>query len=122
MRAIAPIHHVMVAIPRGGEPLARTFYVDLLGLPEIQKPQSLASRGGLWLSTGSLSLHLGVDPAFVPARKAHIALVYGNLDNLREQLSAAGFEPGEIEFELPGFARCYVSDPFGNRIELMQSQ
>jgi len=118
----APIHHVMTAIPAGGEDTARRFYVDLLGLTEEPKPPTLGSRGGIWLATGSLSLHLGVDPAFAPATKAHIALVYDNLGDVRNALSAAGFEPGELEHELPGFVRCYVSDPFGNRIELMQPQ
>ena len=65
----------MIAIPAAGEATARAFYVDLLGLAEIvQTCIPLTKRGGLWLSTGSLAVHLGVDPDFHPARKAHIAL------------------------------------------------
>ena len=111
----------MIAIPSGGEDAARGFYIDLLGLQEMPKPAALAARGGIWLSSGTLDVHLGIDPEFVPARKAHIALVVGDLDRLLIGLSAEGFEPGPIEFELPGYRRCYVDDPFGNRIELMQS-
>jgi catechol 2,3-dioxygenase-like lactoylglutathione lyase family enzyme len=35
---IHAIHHVQITIPRGAEDEARTFYCDLLGLPEIEKP------------------------------------------------------------------------------------
>jgi catechol 2,3-dioxygenase-like lactoylglutathione lyase family enzyme len=126
MRAISVnqgirLHHVMTAIPPDGESIARSFYVELLGLTEIPKPESLASRGGLWLSTGTIDLHLGIDQQFVPARRAHVALLVDDLDELRSRLTAGGIEPGPIEFELPEFRRCYVDDPFGNRIELMQS-
>lgn len=111
----------MVAIPPGGETLAARFYVDVLGLELRDKPESLAGRGGLWLSTGTLDLHLGVDPNFVPAHKAHIALESDDLSAMRATVVAGGFEVGPVEFELPGYRRCYVFDPFGNRVELMQA-
>lgn len=114
------LHHVMLAIPAASEATARAFYVDILGLTEIAKPDSLASRGGLWLSSGSLDIHLGIDQDFHPVRKAHIALLFDDLDALRTRLSLHGYVVGPNECELPGFQRCYVSDPFGNRIELMQ--
>lgn len=110
----------MIAIPPASEPTARGFYVDILGLTEIPKPDSLCGRGGLWLSTGSLDLHLGIDQDFHPARKAHIALQLDDLDQIRRRLQEQGYLAGPVECELPGFQRFYVSDPFGNRIELMQ--
>lgn len=121
MNEPASVHHIMIAIPAGGEDAARSFYVDLLNLCEIPKPPALVARGGLWLSTGSIDVHLGVDPDFAPARKAHLALLVNDLDELRRRLAHNGGAPGAIERELPGFRRCYVDDPFGNRIELMQS-
>ena len=45
---ILAIDHVQVAIPRGGEELARAFYGALLGLAETPKPANLAARGGAW--------------------------------------------------------------------------
>ncbi|MCA9860674.1 MAG: VOC family protein, partial [Thermomicrobiales bacterium] len=115
------LHHVMLAIPPGGEGAARDFYIEQLGLTETEKPASLIGRGGLWLSTATLSIHLGIDPNFRSARKAHIALAYDDLDRLRSRLQDAGIAVGPIEHELPGFRRCYAEDPFGNRIELMQA-
>lgn len=121
LEASPTIHHVMVAIPPGGDEAARSFYVQQLGLVEIAKPSELASRGGLWVSTGSIDLHIGIDPNFVPARKAHIALLVDDLERVREHFDSCGVGAGPIEFELTGFRRCYLDDPFGNRIELMQA-
>ena len=78
-------------------------------------------RGGVWFRGGSLRLHLGVDPDFHPARKAHPALLVGGLDELRRRCEAAGFPTAEDE-ALAGYDRAYVEDPFGNRIELMERQ
>ncbi|PHM27527.1 hypothetical protein [Xenorhabdus innexi] len=38
--------HVQLAIPKGEEDTARKFYIDILGLTEMQKPANLAKRGG----------------------------------------------------------------------------
>ena len=44
--ALRAIEHVQLAMPGGGEDLARGFYVSLLGLEERAKPPALAARGG----------------------------------------------------------------------------
>ena len=116
------LHHVMIAIPPAGEASARAFYCDLLDLQETVKPDSLACRGGLWLSTGSLDVHLGIDGDFHPARKAHVALQVDDIDAVRARLVQHGYSVSPVECELPGFLRFFVSDPFGNRIELMEAQ
>ncbi len=106
-------------MPAGGEEAARRFYGDLLGLSEIEKPKNLRARGGVWFITGTLPLHLGVDPHFHPASKAHVAFRVRGLAGLRERLIAAGCIVLEDE-PLPGFTRYYVADPFGNRTELIE--
>ena len=65
------LHHVQLAIPQGGEGAARRFYGDALGLTEVAKPPALAARGGCWFRGDHIELHLGVEAAFRPARKAH---------------------------------------------------
>lgn len=112
----------MIAIPAASEATARAFYCELLGLVEMAKPASLCDRGGLWLSTGSLGVHLGVDQDFHAARKAHVALEVTDLDSVRTVLNQANYAMSPVECELPGYQRFYVSDPFGNRIELMQAR
>lgn len=112
------IHHVQVAMPAGREDEARRFYGDLLGFPEIAKPEALATRGGAWFLTGNLQLHLGVDAGFAPATKAHVAYEVDDIGTIRDRLETAGYAMVDDEL-LPGFDRFYVHDPFGNRVEIL---
>jgi catechol 2,3-dioxygenase-like lactoylglutathione lyase family enzyme len=116
---ITRIEHVQLAMPAGGEALARAFYLDALGIPEIPKPPHLAKRGGCWFERGDLKIHLGVETEFRPARKAHPALLVEDLPALTERLRALGYILKDDE-PLEGYQRIYVDDPFGNRIELME--
>ncbi|MEM7701508.1 MAG: VOC family protein [Pseudomonadota bacterium] len=116
--ALIGLDHVQLAIAEGGEDEARAFYADLLGLHEVPKPPQL-SRNGCWFEGEGISLHIGVDPDFTPARKAHPAFLVDDLARLRERLEAAGIT---IKDEAPveGYERFFTADPFGNRLEFMQ--
>jgi len=116
---IVRLDHVQLAMPAGGEDAARSFYAGLLGIPEAPKPPHLAARGGCWFERGDLKVHLGVDADFRPARKAHPALQVADLPALRARLEAAGCRVVDDE-PLEGHDRCYVDDPFANRIELLE--
>ena len=118
MSRLVALDHVQLAMPAGREAEAEAFYGRLLGMTVIHKPEPLASRGGRWFRSGVVQVHLGVDPAFRPARKAHPALVVDDLDALISTLAASGVEWRE-DTELAGVRRGYVDDPFGNRIELI---
>lgn len=112
------IDHVQLAMPAGDEAAARRFYCDLLGMTEIAKPPGLAKHGGCWFASGSVQIHLGVEADFRPARKAHPALRCSDYAGLIEHLRASGVEV-KSDASIPGVTRCHVSDPFGNRIELI---
>ena len=116
---IIGIEHVQLAMPRGEEERAREFYSALLGIPEVPKPPELAKRGGVWFENKFLKLHLGVEADFRPARKAHPALL---VEDLRQLVALLREHEISVEADdaLDGFFRVYVSDPFGNRIELME--
>ena len=116
---IVGIEHVQLAMPRGGEDAARAFYTGMLGLPERTKPPLLAARGGCWFEAPGVKLHLGVESDFHPAQKAHPALLVDDLSALVALLDDWDF-PVVPDDPVDGRARCYVSDPFGNRIELIQ--
>jgi catechol 2,3-dioxygenase-like lactoylglutathione lyase family enzyme len=116
---VIDLDHVQLAMPAGGEAAARAFYSGVLGLTEELKPAKLAERGGAWFRGGALRLHLGVDPNFHSAGKAHPGLLVRGLDELVARCLAAGFPPIKDE-PLEGFDRAYVLDPFGNRIELLE--
>jgi catechol 2,3-dioxygenase-like lactoylglutathione lyase family enzyme len=112
------IDHVQVAAPRGRDDVARAFYGGLLGMEELPKPEALRARGGCWFRAGAQQLHVGIEERFVPARKAHPGLVVSELGPIRDRLRLAGVE-FEDDASIPGVDRLYVTDPFGNRLELL---
>lgn len=116
---ILSIDHVQLAMPAGGEAEARAFYHGVLGLPEVAKPESLRASGGVWFRAGPVRVHLGVTPEFQPALKAHPCFEVDALEEAIERCRAASTPPTAAE-PIEGIRRCYVSDPFGNRIELME--
>ncbi len=117
---VTAIDHVQLAAPPGCEGAARAFYGELLGLVELPKPEALASRGGCWFRAGGQELHVGVEQAFVPARKAHPGLVVDDLDALRARLEGEGIAVREDD-AIPGARRFHTADPFGNRLEFRQA-
>lgn len=120
MNSVLAIDHVQIAMPVGGEAVARQFFGALLGLVEIPKPADLAVRGGCWFAIGALQLHLGIETDFRAAKKAHIALRTSTLIDLRRRLECAGHTSFD-EAPVDGRARFFTADPFGNRIEFIES-
>jgi catechol 2,3-dioxygenase-like lactoylglutathione lyase family enzyme len=116
---ILAVDHVQLAMPPGGEAAARAFYRDVLGFEEVPKPPALAGRGGVWFRAGAAQLHLGAETGFRPPAKAHPALLVEGLPSFIVRCTKAG-HPVERDVPLPGVERAHVSDPFGNRIELVE--
>ena len=111
---ILGLDHVQIAAPAGCEEAARRFYGDELGMREIPKPEKLAARGGVWFALpDGRELHVGVEEPFTPARKAHPCFVAEDADALAEALGDVSWDDN-----IPGTRRFYVSDPFGNRVEI----
>jgi len=112
--------HVQLAIPEGGERMARAFFVDVLQMVEIPKPPEIAHRGGCWFQSGGVEIHVGVESTeFRPSRKAHPALVCSNFDAMMAQLQDSGVA---IRFSetTDRARRAMIDDPFGNRLELIE--
>ncbi|RYG91554.1 glyoxalase [Loktanella sp. IMCC34160] len=108
--------HTQLAIPKGGEDDARAFWVGILGMTELPKPEALAGRGGLWLRAGEVELHLGVEEPFSPARKAHPCFRVPDLDDIARRLVVEGHEV-RWDTALTDRRRFFTDDPFCNRIE-----
>jgi catechol 2,3-dioxygenase-like lactoylglutathione lyase family enzyme len=115
------LDHVQLAAPPGCEEEARHFFGQILGLEEVEKPEALRDRGGVWFALGAQQLHVGVEAEFAPARKAHPALTVarGRLEEVAARLVEAGAEVRWDE-EIPDVRRFYTSDPWGNRLELIE--
>ncbi len=118
---ITRFDHLLLAMPAGGEAKARAFFGGVLGMHEEAKPDHLAGRGGCWFRSGSVFLHLGVEPDFRPQRKAHPAFCVGDLDAVAGRLEKAGFAVNWEESR-PELRRFHCPDPFGNRIEFLQDE
>lgn len=122
------LHHVQVSMPEGKESLARLFYGETLGFTEVEKPPSLAGRGGCWFRAFEgtavvAEIHVGVDPGFSPAHKAHPGFVVATIAELEElatRIQWAGFELSWTErHTFEGYERFHCRDPFNNRVEVL---
>ena len=112
---IIALDHVQIAAPPGCEADARRFYGETLGMREIPKPEKLKARGGVWFALpDGRELHVGVEEAFTPARKAHPCFVAEDADALAATLGDVAWDDN-----IPGTRRFHVFDPLGNRLELV---
>ena len=115
------IHHVQVCVPSADVDGARVFYLDLLGLREIDKPESLREKGGFWAEADGQQLHVSTEDGVDRNRtKAHIAWQVSGLAAWRAKLEAAGCATLD-SIPIPGYDRFEARDPFGNRIEFIQA-
>lgn len=116
---VIDIDHVQIAAPPNCESKAREFFGVLLGLQEIEKPQALAGRGGCWFRVGTRQLHVGVEPDFRPANKAHPAFGVDAIEELFGALDRAGVRCN-WDTTLDSVKRFYAFDPWGNRLEFIE--
>ena len=118
--SILGLHHAQISGPRGAEDAARRFYVELLGLAEIEKPASLVGRGGLWLQVGDSEVHIGTeDGVDRTLTKAHLAYQVSGLRRWAARLRDADVEI-LASVPIPGYERFEFRDPFGNRVEMIE--
>ncbi len=114
------LDHIQLAIPEGAEERCRPFWQGVLAFVEIEKPKALRGRGGLWFARDGIRVHLGVEPGFTPARKAHPAFRIANLDRVAHALRCIDLIV-TWDDALPGTRRLFTADPVGNRIELIEA-
>ena len=118
---IIGLHHAQITVPLDQMQAAREFYCGILKLPEIPKPQSLQSRGGFWLQVGDRSVHIGIeDEVDRRLTKAHLAYEVTDLSEWRLIIENYGLDVLN-GIPIPGYDRFEFRDPFGNRVEFIQS-
>ncbi len=115
---ILTIDHIQIAMPAGREDDARKFYGDLLKLRELEKPEALKARGGVWFGLlDGRQVHLGVEQDFTPNKKAHPCFVVDDgYEALVHLLENSGYSVQHDSLN-PPIRRFYTHDPFGNRVE-----
>ncbi len=120
--AIVDLHHAQITIPSGADNIGRQFYCQVMGLQEIEKPDSLRYRGGFWLRVGNKDVHVGVEDDVVRrSTKAHLAYLVNDLAGWRDHLEDHGLVINE-SIPIPGFNRFESRDPFGNRLEFIEKK
>ncbi len=114
------LHHVQITIPKGSEDRGKEFYCHVLGLREMEKPDSLKGRGGFWLQLGHQEVHVGTEDGFDRlTTKAHIAYQVEDIDFWKKRLAEYQIDIVD-SVPIPHYERFEFRDPFGNRVEMIQ--
>jgi catechol 2,3-dioxygenase-like lactoylglutathione lyase family enzyme len=122
MVEIETLHHVSLTVTDLAR--ARTFYGEVLGLPELERPAF--DFPGAWYSLGDRQLHLIVHTTprtlrhttEIDSRDGHFAVRVRNYRQTLEHLRAQAVPLRESPQNPTPWAQIYVTDPDGNVIEL----
>ena len=110
------IHHVSINVK--DVEAANRFYVDVLGLEVVERPD--LGFPGTWLTTGKQEIHLLGIAGGEPVKQQHFAFLVDDLEAVRAELAAAGI-PLSKTAEIPGVCRqAFTHDPSDNMIEFNQ--
>ena len=114
---IVGVHHVNIQV--ADVAAARAFYGDVLGLPEIKRPDF--DVDGLWFQLGAQQLHIGAVEDHRGPDRQHFAVQVGDLDAAVATIESRGGTVRRAGQALPGAGRqAFLRDPSGNLIELNQ--
>lgn len=116
------IHHASLIVADTARALA--FYRDVLGLPELARPD--LPFPGAWLGAGDQQIHLLELPNPDPVdgrpehggRDRHVAFSVSGLEAIRQRLEAASVA---YTMSCSGRPALFVRDPDGNAMELMEA-
>ena len=117
MGVLRGIHHVSLNVSDAD--VARHFYVDVLGLRAIDRPELPVD--GVWLEMADRrQVHLIV--AAVPDdRGQHAAFAVDDLDAAIDAVRAHGVTVSDaVPVGDTGVRQAFLADPDGNRLELTQ--
>ena len=111
------LHHLYLVAPGASAAEVRQFYADALGLPEIEKPQSLAANSVLWFDAGTAVFHVGHPPSGTVG-DGHAALAVENVEAARARFLSLGLSVDDSVIPM-GYLRFYLRDPWGNQFEVL---
>lgn len=109
------VHHVSINV--ADAEVAEHFYVDVLGLAKLPRPDF--GFPGAWLAmTDGRQLHLIQVDDWKAPKGQHFAFMVTDLDGVRTKLSDAGIKVSEAMC-IDGVGRqAFFKDPCGNLLEL----
>lgn len=110
---IADLHHVSINVDDLAA--AEAFYIDVLGLERLYRPELRVQ--GSWLGAGDRQVHLIVAEKLPVDVGQHFAFRVTDLDGMIESLAAHGVTVSKI-LETEVSRQVSFHDPCGNRLEL----
>lgn len=81
------IDHIQLAAPKNSEAAYRHFFHDILDMPEIEKPDNLKKRGGVWFKCGQHEVHIGIQEPFTPRNESTSSLYRERLSNAQRNIT-----------------------------------
>src|SRR3972149_3709650 len=110
---------VQIPAPRAREREAHHFYVNVLGLRELERPRTIpTSVLSFALDEGTARHVVLVGNPFRPPLGDHFAMAVDDLESVKRRLAEnnVSYSPSPVR---AGYERIFVRDPFGNRIEFL---
>lgn len=118
MPQITRLQHAAVTVPIAALDAVRSFYSDILGLRETERPPGTAPEG-IWYTFGSTELHVQARHTVPEDRgEHHPALVIDDIAAWKQRMNEHHIDCKDLP-TLFGRERFSVRDPAGNLIELM---
>jgi glyoxylase I family protein len=110
------VHHVSINVHDTEE--TGKFYIDVLGLEKLDRPDF--GFPGMWLRSGGQEIHLMQVENHQAPDGQHFAFRVDDIEAVIEELSSRGVKVSKV-FDLPGGARqAFLKDPSGNMLEINQ--
>ena len=113
------IHHCSIAVQDLER--AAAFYRDMLGLRKIVIPSTFPAAGlnVRWFQIGDQQIHLVLESKAHSPSQRHMALHVDNAQAARASLKEKGISIEETVL-IPGADRFFITDPDGNRTEIIE--
>ena len=116
---VTTLNHVNVTVPAALEDAAKSFYGDLMGLKQIEKPDGPRKYVGAWYQLGESQLHLSVeDGPRNEGSNRHVCYSVADIASAMDAFRLAGVEITSQEQLVNGGSRFFIRDPAGNLIEI----
>ena len=119
---IIAVSHVNVTVPAALEEAAKSFYREVLGLPQIPKPLGTRQDMGAWYQLGDMQLHLSIeDDVHNETSDRHVCYQVADIGTANLQFRIAGVDVIPDPRPVAGQSRFFVRDPGGNLLEITQA-
>jgi len=120
MTLLTGFDHMTIQAPHSYQAQARAFFGTFLELPELAHPPVVTERGGLWFGLpDGRQLHIAVCEPFSPLDVGHPALRCADLDAVLARAAEYGIAATPDTLLSP-LRRAFLSDPWGNRLEIIE--